>query len=202
MVTLMVAKEKYHRICQTGFFKISPHTVGSFKDTMTQESLLKINDKRAKMWNLFSHFLCHPSKMGRHLISCINLSFLQDMDFPKWDLTPKGKHYSSWFPKLKFDFLEPFRTFLWDNVDSSLETKVLLNKRRLWKDKILWKIIEMIFKHFLKTAFLSKIRKILCEIKLVWGEIWPDFPKSDFNVAFTKNPFMLAASMLKIVLSI
>ena len=40
---------------------------------------------------------------------------------------------------------------------------------------------------FLKTAFLFKIRKILCETKLVQGEIWPDFPKSDFNVAFTKT---------------
>ena len=52
------AKEKYHQICQTGLFKISPHIVGSFKDTMTQESLLKNQGKYVKF---VSHFLCHPS---------------------------------------------------------------------------------------------------------------------------------------------
>ena len=148
----------------TGFAKLdflkSPLTLWEVSKTQWPKNLCwKIKEN---MWNLFSHFLCHPSKMGRHLISCINLSFLQDMDIPKWDLTPKGKHYSSWFPKLKLGFLEPFRTFLWNNVDSSLETKVLLEKRRLWK------VIQDFVKKSLKLLydfepFQNQTRPILPE---------------------------------------
>ena len=76
MVTLMVAKEKYHRICQTGFFKIFPHIVGSFKDTMTQESLLKNQGKYVKFVFAFP-LSSFKDGLTSHFMQ------LQDMDFPK-----------------------------------------------------------------------------------------------------------------------